>query len=201
MATKDACGAAPGTHATHKPLPKEEAWKYRPPYLIQSPEDFGEIKWRGKCHCGHISYSLNMERPLKAKFCHCRGCQLMHGAPFQWAAIFPKSSITFDRGVRGLEFYCSSHYTREYEVPAKVSCSYCRTPIMDEGRNVCLLFPESIEFGKDEEDFDRVRGCFEVSSHIFYSKRMVEIPDGKPKWAGMDEASELLDDYGNVKPE
>lgn len=38
-------------------------------------------------------------------------------------------------------------------------------------------------------------------SHIFYSKRMVEIPDGKPKWAGMDEASELLDDYGNVKPE
>lgn len=79
MATKDACGAAPGTHATHKPLPKEEVWKYRPPYLIQSPEDFGEIKWRGKCHCGQISYSLNMERPLKAKFCHCRGCQLMHG--------------------------------------------------------------------------------------------------------------------------
>lgn len=79
MATKDACGAAPGTHATHKPLPKEEAWKYRPPYLIQSPEDFGEIKWRGKCHCGQVSYSLNMERPLKAKFCHCRGCQLMHG--------------------------------------------------------------------------------------------------------------------------
>jgi hypothetical protein len=38
-------------------------------------------------------------------------------------------------------------------------------------------------------------------SHIFYSKRVVEIPDGKPKWAGMDEASELLDDYGNMKPE
>lgn len=90
------------------------------------------------------------------------------GAPFQWAAIFPKSSITFDRGVRGLEFYCSSHYTREYEVPAKVSCSYCRTPIMDEGRNVCLLFPESIEFGKDEEEFEMVRECFEVSC-VFFS--------------------------------
>lgn len=34
---------------------------------------------------------------------------------------------------------------------------------MDEGRNVCLLFPESIEFGKDEEEFDRVKECFEVS--------------------------------------
>ena len=68
------------------------------------------------------------------------------GAPFQWATIFHKSDLTFTKGVRGLEFYCSSHYTKEYEVPTKVSCSYCRTPIMDEGRNVCLLFPESIEF-------------------------------------------------------
>lgn len=84
MTTKDVCGAAPGSqgHATHKPLPKEEAWKYRPPYLIQTPEAFGEIKWRGKCHCGQISYSLNLEKPLNAKFCHCRGCQLMHGIPF-----------------------------------------------------------------------------------------------------------------------
>lgn len=38
---------------------------------------------------------------------------------------------------------------------------------MDEGRNVCLLFPESIEFGKDEEDFERVRECFEVSCVFF----------------------------------
>lgn len=96
------------------------------------------------------------------------------GAPFQWAAIFPKSSITFDRGVRGLEFYCSSHYTREYEVPAKVSCSYCRTPIMDEGRNVCLLFPESIEFGEEEEEGERVKRCFEVSCVIpFFGFRWV----------------------------
>lgn len=72
--------AEQGTHASHTPIPKEDAWKHRPPYLIQPPEDFGPIKWRGKCHCGQIGYSLNRETPLKAKFCHCRGCQLMHGA-------------------------------------------------------------------------------------------------------------------------
>lgn len=36
-------------------------------------------------------------------------------------------------------------------------------------------------------------GC---RSHIFYSQRVVEISDGKPKWSGMDEASQLLDDKG-----
>lgn len=37
-----------------------------------------------------------------------------------------------------------------------------------------------------------------LSCHIFYSSRVVEILDGKPKWAGMDEESDLLDDMGNV---
>lgn len=35
------------------------------------------------------------------------------------------------------------------------------------------------------------------SCHIFYSRRVVEIMDGKPKWSGIDNRSELLDDYGN----
>lgn len=89
---------------------------------------------------------------------------------------------------------------------------------MDEGRNVCLLFPEGIEVGESEGEFERVKKCFEASyvslapkilviggkggadgagrSHIFYSRRVVDIADGKPKWAGMDEESELLDDGG-----
>lgn len=147
----------------HNRMSKQDQWKLRPPYQIQPPDEFGTIKWRGKCHCGQVTYSLNRERPLNAKFCHCRGCQLMHGAPFQWAAIFHKDDVSFTKEARGLEFYCSSHYTREYEVPTKVSCSYCRTPIMDEGRNVCLLFPESIRFGETEEDFENFKSIFQVS--------------------------------------
>lgn len=59
--------------------PKDEAWKHRPPYTVPKPEEFGPVKWRGRCHCGQITYSLNREKPLSAKYCHCRGCQLMHG--------------------------------------------------------------------------------------------------------------------------
>lgn len=35
--------------------------------------------------------------------------------------------------------------------------------------------------------------------HIFYSQRVVDIPDGKPKWTKMDEKSELIDEVGDTK--
>ena len=35
--------------------------------------------------------------------------------------------------------------------------------------------------------------------HIFYGKRVLDIPDGKPKWSGIDEQSDLLDEQGRKK--
>ncbi|PYH48508.1 GFA family protein [Aspergillus saccharolyticus JOP 1030-1] len=168
----------------------------RPPYVHRSEKDFGEVKWRGRCQCGQVRYKVNQEKPLKAKFCHCRGCQMTHAAPFQWAAIFKKESLLFDKGAEGLAFYSSTNKTRDYSLPTKVFCSWCRSPIMDEGRNVCLLFPESIECGDTDAERLEWRKAFEVDCHIFYNQRILEIPDGKPKWAGMDEDSEMVDDMG-----
>ncbi|PIG69095.1 hypothetical protein AARAC_009579 [Aspergillus arachidicola] len=177
----------------------EASWKHRPPYKIQTDEEFGPVKWTGRCQCGQVEYKLNREKPLKSKYCHCRGCQVLHGAPFQWATIFHKSDITFTKGADGLAFYSSTEKSREYMNPTKVSCSFCRTPIMDEGRNVCLLFPASIDYGEAHEEREKWIKAFEVECHIFYSRRAVEIPDGKPKWSELDESSELLDDSGNPK--
>ncbi len=30
--------------------------------------------------------------------------------------------------------------------------------------------------------------------HMFYSQRVVYIPDGKPKWTGMNDKSDLIED-------
>ncbi|PYI17485.1 hypothetical protein BO99DRAFT_404331 [Aspergillus violaceofuscus CBS 115571] len=121
---------------------------------------------------------------------------MTHAAPFQWAAIFHKENLLFEKGAEGLAFYSSTNKTRDYSLPTKVFCSWCRSPIMDEGRNVCLLFPESIECGDTDAERLEWRKAFEVDCHIFYNQRIVEIPDGKPKWAGMDEDSERVDDMG-----
>lgn len=129
-----------------------EEWKHRPPYQLQDMNEFGEVKWRGHCQCGKVAYSLKRDQPLNAKACHCRGCQVMHGAPLQWSVIFHKEDVRFDEGASNLTFYNAAHKSREYETPTKVSCAFCRTPIMDEGRNVCLLFPQLIEFHGSQDE-------------------------------------------------
>ena len=48
----------------------------RPPY--QHVEGF-EKKLEGSCHCGRVKYWLRREKPLDATYCHCHGCQVLHG--------------------------------------------------------------------------------------------------------------------------
>ncbi|KAK8128023.1 Mss4-like protein [Apiospora sp. TS-2023a] len=162
----------------------------KPPYHAADPAAFDK-KLQGSCHCGRVKYWLSKAEPLNAKFCHCRGCQVMHGAPFQWAAIFHKEDMMFEKGAEDLVFYHSETRHLDHELPCKASCSYCRTPVMDEGRNMVLLFPTLIKFAGQKE-----RDLFSPKCHIFYSQRVVDIPDGKPKWAGLDGEgkSTLLDD-------
>ncbi|KAL0934846.1 uncharacterized protein CTRU02_209437 [Colletotrichum truncatum] len=180
---------------------KNEDWKTQAPYLppdqaTPEGEPFEKVM-RGECHCGQVSYWLRRDRPLASKFCHCRDCQKMHGAPFQWAAIFHKEDLAFERGVDGLQFYKSSEHKAEHDLPCKVSCGKCGSRILDEGRNMVLLFPGLLHFDGKEK-----RERFDVQMHIFYGQRVVDMPDGKPKWSGLDEQSEQMDeDVVRVKHE
>ncbi|TGO70651.1 hypothetical protein BELL_0690g00050 [Botrytis elliptica] len=164
-------------------------WKFRVPYKVhENAEDF-KVLYEGGCHCGRVKYQLSRERPLSAKFCHCTTCQVLHGAPFQWAAIFHKEDINFTHGHHDLGWYESEEKTTRHKLPCKVSCAYCRTPIMDEGRNMILLFPSLIKFKNQEE-----KEKFNPTCHMFYSRRLVDIPDGLPKWTGLNDKSDLIED-------
>ncbi|PSS23317.1 hypothetical protein M430DRAFT_71846, partial [Amorphotheca resinae ATCC 22711] len=163
-----------------------ETWKSQPPY--KSHASFRAL-YSGRCHCGLVQYEISSAQPLDAKFCHCRTCQVLHGAPFQWAAIFQKPDVNFPHGTQNLKFYNSALQTETHELPCKVSCAYCRAPIMDEGRNMILLFPSLVRFAGEEE-----RRRFGARCHMFYEQRVVDVPDGLPKWAGMSGASELIAD-------
>lgn len=78
-----------------------------------------------------------------------------------------------------------------------MQCAYCRTPIMDEGRNMILLFPTLIEGINTPEG----KKAFEVRSHMFYPQRVVDIKDGKPKFKGLSGESERVDEEtGEVIP-
>lgn len=138
-------------------------------------------------------------------------------APFQWAAIFHKEDINFTHGHHDLQWYDPTEKTVEHKLPCKVRCSFCHSPIMDEGRNMILLFPSLINLDTQQaKDNFKPRyapalhhtsdtwycvgaggsfaDCCPRRCHIFYSQRVMDIPDGIPKWTKIDKTSELIED-------
>ncbi|KAF2746016.1 hypothetical protein M011DRAFT_468894 [Sporormia fimetaria CBS 119925] len=111
-------------------------------------------------------------------------------APFQWAAIFHKTDINFSKGHHGLEWYDPTEKSVAHKLPCKVRCAYCHSPIMDEGRNMILLFPSLIHLN----DNDEAKALFKPRCHMFYGQRVMDIPDGLPKWSGLSEESDLIED-------
>ncbi|KAJ3554538.1 hypothetical protein NM688_g3051 [Phlebia brevispora] len=159
----------------------------KPPYTWQSTGDLFKVKYISKCWCGNLVFEFHGD-PVDAKHCHCRQCQHLHGAPFQWAVIFPKTSVRLTKNVNNtLHFYSTETRSSKHYVPCKVSCDNCRSPIFDEGRNTVLAYPGSFKFedGKVPKDFH-------PTAHIFYNFRVMDVPDGVPKWSGHKGHSELM---------
>ncbi len=153
-----------------------------------SPDDRGFVpRYRASCHCGAVAYEVGAD-PVDAKICHCPGCQTLHGAPMQWAAIFHKRDVRFLAGAGDLRFYNSPLNRNQRSLPCKVSCALCGTPVADEGRNMWLAFPTLFDFGQPP----RVPEAFRPTCHIFYGSRVMDVVDGLPKWSGHKGRSALL---------
>lgn len=155
---------------------KSDDWRVLPPYAHL--EDFKPLA-RAQCHCGAVVFEVCAD-PVDSKICHCKQCQALHGAPFQWAVIFHKHHVRFVRGVEELHFYHPETRTSRHELPCKLSCGRCRAPIADEGRRMFLAFGPLFDFGFPP----RVPPAFEPTCHIFYGSRVIDIDDGKPKYPG-----------------
>ncbi len=144
-------------------------------------------RYRASCFCQAIQYEACAD-PVDAKFCHCRACQTLHGAPMQWAAIFHKRDIRIVKGLDTLKFFNSEFLLPERILPCKISCSVCGTPIADEGRKMWLAFPSLFSF----ENYESVPEKFKPTCHIFYGLRVVDVDDELPKWSGHKNKSRLL---------
>ena len=153
-----------------------------------SPDDASFApRYRARCHCGAVRYEVSAD-PVDAKLCHCRDCQVLHGAPMQWAAIFQKRHVRVTAGVDSLRFYSATTRTESTDRPRKVGCARCGTWIADEGRRMWLAFPELFEWG----DPPQVPSAFRPSCHIFYGSRVLDVDDALPKWEGHKEQSSRL---------
>lgn len=150
-----------------------------PPYS-DIPSDFKK-SYSASCFCGTTQWELQGDA-LSSMYCHCETCQRLHGAPYQWAAIIHKTHMRFTSPISTLFFYSASRKEAVYDLPVKVSCKECRSPIMDEGRNMLLLFPEFIQFPRDESDRKVVPTEWKASHHMFYGRRVADMHDGLEKY-------------------
>lgn len=159
---------------------------FKPPYFWHSDEF--EVKWTSSCWCGKVKFEYAGD-PIDAKHCHCTQCQRLHGAPFQYAALFHKTSVRMHKGCDPtfVDFFSTHRKHSEHDVPCKVSCRNCRSSLMDEGRNMIMAYPSSFNFPDGH-----VPSAFAPSCHIFYKEAIIEIDDGVPKWSGHKDLSELL---------
>ncbi|CDU25619.1 uncharacterized protein SPSC_05790 [Sporisorium scitamineum] len=165
---------------------RQEGYITKPPYSWQSDEF--QVKYRAKCWCGKLEFEYHGD-PIDAKHCHCTQCQRLHGAPFQWAALFHKTSVRLAQHCDplNLDFFSTQEGHSEHSVPCKISCRNCRSPMADEGRNMVMAYPSSFVF-KD----NHVPAVFAPTAHIFYGERVMDLDDDIPKWAGHKNASEQL---------
>ena len=145
-----------------------------------SPADEGFVgKYQARCHCGLVRCEVAAD-PVDARICHCRGWQVLHGAPLPWAAIFHKRDVRFLAGVEELRFYSSARKRLERVLSCKVSCGACGTPIADEGRTVWLAFPALFDFGSPPA----VPAAFRPTCHIFHGSHVLEVEGDVSKWSG-----------------
>jgi hypothetical protein len=160
----------------------------RPPYTTEDPL-FDNARYRGSCYCGAVKLLAKAD-PVDAKICHCRGCQLLHGAPMQWAAIFHKHDILFTKdSIENITFFNSESMQSTHVLPCKLACKNCRGLIADEGRRMMLLFPTVFNF-----DRNRIPESFKPTCHIFYGQRVVDVRDGVPKFDGHKDQSKILEE-------
>ena len=95
--------ASPHSSNTPSPSSSEDSWRTQSPYNSafgqqqQQKKEGAEVDestdsativnyYNASCYCGRVQYQVRGE-PESAKFCHCRGCQQLHGAPFEWVSF------------------------------------------------------------------------------------------------------------------
>ncbi|KAI4294325.1 hypothetical protein K525DRAFT_212925 [Schizophyllum commune Loenen D] len=188
----------------HLPEPSTDDWMQHPPYGPPPDKDDRKIYFTATCHCKSVKYAILTEEPMEAKFCHCTDCHKLFGSPAQWTAMLEKTDVHFLSGVDNLAFYHLADSSHERKLPCKIACRTCRSPVMDEGRKILVIYPSLIDFDELPRGATSKKGGltpaegkkkFFPTCHIFYEQRVDDYVDGKPKYKGHKEEGETIPEH------
>jgi len=126
------------------------------------------------CPCGASHFTVAGD-PIERFICHCMICQKAYGKPFADVTLFWAVSVALPTGP-------SIRFRRHRAPPAmrRGSCASCGSPVINllgAPRSFALAFIPSQNFPQSAE-------LPQPSAHIFYDRRVADIPGGVSKFYG-----------------
>lgn len=126
---------------------------------------------KGRCFCGAVTFEVT-GAPISEGYCHCEDCRAWSAGPVTAYALWPADAVRITAGEDKLVTYSKTGSTH------RRICAVCGGSIMADlpGLGLTDLFPTLLE-GRD----------FAPRAHVHYAKRIMDVPDGLPKFADMPE--------------
>jgi len=123
----------------------------------------------GSCFCGAVQIEVRGE-PRLTGYCHCKDCRGWSGAPINAFSIWSPDQVTVTAGADSISGFAKTPHT------IRKRCAKCGGALMSD-------HPENgfvDVFAAVLEDFDH-----RPALHVYYGERMIDMPDGLPKFRGV----------------
>ncbi|KAF7785196.1 hypothetical protein Agabi119p4_1361 [Agaricus bisporus var. burnettii] len=150
-----------------------------------------KFSFEASCFCGAASWRLEGE-PLLSVYCHCTGCQRRTGAPFIHGLHFPATSFSWTHQNSDAVFSTTSLNPGSQWLTYRCQTCYTHIGAMNPFLNLWTL--RAAHLNRDPAtklfiDADKIK----PTAHIFYDTRVLDVPDGIPKWDGYENKSNRLE--------
>lgn len=126
-----------------------------------------------RCLCGAVKIGLSAA-PVLQVYCHCTTCRRWSGQPVTACVLFPEDAVRILEGEEDLLRYQRGATPED----CKMSCRRCGGAV---GTFIARVRQYDI-FAGVIADF-----TFESTAHINYGERILDVPDGLPKFRDMPE--------------
>ena len=140
-----------------------------------------EVK-QGGCFCGAVQVEVTGDPALQG-YCHCEDCRRWSGTPVTAYALWPGNNVRITKGSEVLGSFVRTEGT------IRKHCTDCGGSVMTENEPLGMIdvYPVLLD------GFN-----FKPTMHIRYGSRVIDMPDGLPKYrdmpAGAGGSDELIQD-------
>lgn len=127
--------------------------------------------YKGACFCGAVRLEVSGAPGLQG-YCHCDDCRSWSGTPVTAYCLWPAAAVKVTAGAEHLATYSRDGKT------IRQHCAKCGGAVMTETEAFGMIdvYPPVTP------DFP-----FAPAAHIYYGMRMIDMPDGLPKFRDMPE--------------